>query len=552
MWPASNKPENVSRSYCYFYADSGKVPFSERYQFNGDPRHCPYADTDRFGASFPNGYNWYFDNFMNGADHSGKWLSLDGGLTGRLRARWRNRNCFDTARYFSWLRTAMTKTEAIWTTLTGFSYYYLSIGNDIGYDSANGYPSSIPVDGAPYGSATDVFEDTIAGGGTAGLGGSQKYVRSNNGAGTGIRSGGYWWSKPWIGELCQDGAFAGQWAAWGNLRAATGTGALTYRRIRRADVTTAQQPPGTVLLNAIARTQEEGCTSFFNIGTSGSTFHHQYQDGQTGALVGDGPQLAANYNFPIPTTAGISRPFGLATNTSGGVGDEFSYTTEYPRYSATKVVDFFNHTNGQTGSALVRHSEPGASPRAAFVVVNGIDRTTGSGSAFIARYSLLTQIHSYFAAGLSASNRVKQLPRLQIKTPTIVTELNDPSSVAVSWKVEWKRWDGLKYTANYADSFTEPENTLAYVLVYSRDNGKTWLNMMTEEPIEPGVLPWIAGVGPDPARTRLDVGAGDESWSWPTPAATFPEGTYIVRLQAFRTTESMHYSQHQEKIYVNR
>ena len=126
-----------------------------------------------------------------------------------------------------------------------------------------------------------------------------------------IRSGGYWWSKPWLGELYQDGAYAAQWAPWGNLRAATGTAALTYQNVGRGGITTSQQPAGTALAGAMARTAEEGSTSIFNVGSSGATFHHQYADGQTGALTGDGPQLASNYNFPLPTTAGISRPFAF-------------------------------------------------------------------------------------------------------------------------------------------------------------------------------------------------------------------------------------------------
>ena len=70
------------------------------------------------------------------------------------------------------------------------------------------------------------------------------------------------------------------------------------------------------------RAVREGCTSVFNIGTSSNTFRHQGASG-TGDLVEDGPQLATRYNFPIPTRASISRPFGLAAGSSGGVGDEF-------------------------------------------------------------------------------------------------------------------------------------------------------------------------------------------------------------------------------------
>ena len=64
-------------------------------------------------------------------------------------------------------------------------------------------------------------------------------------------------------------------------------------------------------------------------------------------------------------------------------------------------------------------------------------------------------------------------------------------------------------------------------------------------------LPWLAGA-PDPALTLNDGGVGNESWVWNTPAATFPEGSYIIRIESYRKTEPQHYSQHQEKIYVNR
>jgi prepilin-type N-terminal cleavage/methylation domain-containing protein len=552
MWPTANAPENLSKTYAWFHASPDTVPWSERYQFQGDPRHCPYADLDRYGLTTPHGHNWDFDNFSSsGTNAQANWLAFD---AARLRNGWLGRTSLDVGRYTQWLRTAITKTEAVYTTLTGFSYYYLSVGGDVGYDSANGFPSSVPMNGTPFGNAAaTVYEDTIAGGGTAGLGGDQKYVRSANGAAAGIRSGGYWWSKPWIGELYQDSAFATQWRPWGNLTAATGTSALTYKQVRRQDVTTAQFPTGTDLGLSMARLNAEGCTSVFNIGTSASTFHHQYQDGTTGNLTGDGPQLAANYNFPVPTTAGISRPFGLATGTDGGVGDEFSYTTEYPRYAADTVVNFYGHSGGQKGSALLRLREPG-NARAGYVVVNGIDRTIESGSAFIARYSMLSLIHSYFAAGDPAGvRRIKQLPRLQIVNPTIVTELNDPASIAVQWHLDWQRWDGLKYTNLYASTFAETQTDQCYVLLYSRDNGRTWLNMKDESVATPGVLPWIAGVGPDPARTKMDaVPAGDETFTWATPAASFPEGTYLIRIEGYRTGESLHYAHHQEKIYVSR
>lgn len=558
MWPTTNMPCNLARSYAWYCDSLEDVPFSERYQFQGDPRHSPYADTDATGASFPHGYNWFFDNMQNGVNATTSWLAFDGA---RLRDTWKGArgSGHDVGRLMYWLRTAVAKTEAVYTTLTGFSYYYLSLGGDVGYDSANGFANSIPMSGTPFGLSGSVNECTIIDGiGTASISGSLKYVRSNNGtAANGMRSGGVWWSKPWLGELYEDGAYAGQWAAWGNLRAATGSNALQYRLMRRADAPTVQQPRGTTLVNAYARLQEEGCTAFFNIGTSSphSTFHHQFADGGTGALVEDGPQLAQNYNFPLPTTAGISRPWGLTMSGAGTWGDEFTYTSEYPRFTASMVRKFYNSSASAsyTGSGLVRLREPGGA-RGGYVVVNGIDKTIESGSAFISRYSLLTLIHSYFAAGLpSTPNRVRQLPRVQVRAPTLITQIDDPASINVQWSVEWKRWDGLPYTTSYASNFSESENELVYVPLYSADSGLTWKNMRDGSTAALGVLPWITGTGPDPAKTLTDaVAGGNESFTWATPAADFPQGSYLIRIEAYRAAEALHYSQHMEKIYVNR
>ncbi len=554
MWPVRSKPQNVSTTYAWFVDSPTDVPFSERYQFLGDPRHSPYADTDRAGTTAPHGYNWYFDNLSDGSGNfTSHWLAFDGG---RMRDRWESRaGGHDLPRLFSWLRTAVTRTEAVYTTLTGFSYYYLSIGGDIGYDSANGFSNSIPMDGRPFGLSGDVFENTLTnGGGTGSIKGSLKYVRSNNGSGNGIRGGGYWWSKPWLGELFQDSAYVSQWVPWGNLRADQGTSAGEYRLVKRGDITTNQQPRGTTLLDAYNRTQREGCTSMFNIGTSSSTFHHQSQSNRTGTLTEDGPQLATNYSFPIPTTTAISRPFGLATNGSGGVGDEFNYTDEYPRFSAQMVTRFYDHENGQTGSGLVRLQEPGPNPRGGYIVVNGIDRTTESGSAFIARYSMLSLTHSFFAGGApGGANRIKQLPRLQIQNPTIITEIQSPTQLTVQWSTEWARWDGQAYTASYPVGFTEDETDMVYVPMYSTDTGKTWRHMMDDTLATPGRLPWIEGAGADPAKTTVDANDGaDEQFVWPVPPAQFPEGSYMIRVEGYRASESLHYVHHMEKIYIKR
>jgi hypothetical protein len=563
-WPVANSPANLSRSYAWYCDSLTDVPFSERYQFQGDPRHSPYADTDATGASFPHGYNWFFDDQRNGATNAtASWLAFD---PARIKDGWNKYtngvdfgrgSCHDVGRLMAWMRTAITSSEALYTTLTGFSNYYLSLGGDVGYDSANGFANSIPMDGAPFGLASDVYENTITdGNGDAALNGSLKLVRSNTGStSASLRSGGAWWSKPWLGELYPDAVYASQWAPWGNLRA--GTAAGTARLIRRDAVPSGQLPQGTTLVRAHARLQDSGCTSFFNIGTSSphATFHHQYQDGQNGTLVEDGPELAQRYGFPLSTTAAISRPFGLALDSSGLQGSEFPYATEYPRFAAQLVRRFYSHQASPTlvGSGLVRLQQPGGA-RGGYIVVNGIDKTTESGSAFIARYSMLSLTHSYFAAGLpGALNRVKQLPRVQILTPTLITELDNPATIELRWSSAWRRWDGQPYTTSHPAGFAEDESALVYVIMLSRDGGREWTNLLDDSPAEPGVLPWIDGVGADPARTRPDQGTGaDEVFVWNTPAADVPEGTYMLRIEAYRGGEALHYAQHMERIYVDR
>ncbi len=552
-WPTWDKPQNVSRTYSWFYDAVSGIPFSELCQMRGDPRHMPYEDLDRHGDTMPNGYNWHFDNLRNGAgDYSDYWRALE---PTRLRDGWRNATDHDAPRMLQWLRKSLIGSEAMFTMLSGFSFYYMSVGGDIGYDADMGYPSGVPMDGLPFGEMGDVFENTLNWTpGSNNQRGTRKFVRSNAGLSSGIRSGGYWWSKPWMGELFSDGDYAAQWKPWGNLRGTASGSPTGYRQIRRNSITSQQRPQGTSLGSRRAYLGAEGVTSFFNIGTSTSTFHHQTYAGTLGSLVGEGFELAANYGYSIPNSIEISRPFHLESSATGSVGSEWAYTDAFPRHDAQLVTRYFDHSSGSTGSGLVRLQEPVANPRAAYLVLNGLDRAAASGTTFVARYALISVIHSLFAAGRPGQdNRIQQLPRVEIKAPTLVDEIDDPETISVEWKTEWKRWDGAKYTDAYPDDFAEDDRDVAYRLLYSKDNGTTWQNMRTDETTRPGKLDWIDGVGPDASKTLSDWNAGgDETYTWNTPADTFPKGTYLIRVEAFRRDNGRHYARHEEKIYVSR
>ncbi len=532
-FPLPNDPGNLSTTYVYWTDTVADVPMTERAQFLGDPRHCPYADLKDGGANFPNGYNWFFDNFADGTNNAQpQWPGFS---PLRLRDGWRGRLELDWPRYAQLVRTSITNSEAIYTTLTGFSYYYIGLGGEIGYDAANGYPQSIPINLRPFGTDAGTGHiDTIAFGGDAALR-RQKIVRQS-------AASSYWWGIYWLGELYPDSA-ASQWLASGNLPA--GGGAGTFHQVPR-DTITLRLPFGTRLIPTNSATVFEGCTSVFNTSNGAGTFHHQFASGTEGVLEGAGLELAANYNFPMPSRTKISRPFGIDLTGYGSVGDEWFFPGDYPRYGTTIERTYYRHDWGPEGSAVVGLTTPGGT-RTAHVVVNGLDTTIESGTSFIAKYAVLSLMHSYFEAGHpSLPNHLTLPPRLEIMSPTEITELNDPATIPITWSTTWRRWDGKKYTQSFAASFSQSESELEYVVMYSNDGGQTFRFVQDDKVATPGTRP-------DAAHLIADGGAGNETLVWNTsPDSKFPQGSYLIRVEAYRKSEALHYSYHQQKIFVQR
>jgi|GEM_PF-664876 len=564
-WPVANQPANLSTTYAWrsnyslYHANQSFVPFSERYQFQGDPRHCPYTD-----VTAGHGYNWYFDNLRDAAANQvANWPGFDA-----TRIRNTNGSDFDgwhgsgtngtladsieldVPRYFQWMRNGLCTSNSIYTTLTGFSYYYMGNGNEIGYDSANGFTNSIPTSEKPFtgNQAVSRNEQSIIDAQTGGV----KLIREN------VNTN-YWWGKAWLGELYPDSAATG-WNTNGNLPTGVGTG--NFVRIRRQDVRSSgvnpvakpwSLPSGTTFSDhrTIRRLNAKGCTSFFNVGTSISTFRHEYRDATTGNLGAGGSELDATYNFPIASNTKISRPFRLDYNTTT---DEFSLA-EYTatRASASNLLTYYSHQDGTPpwlGSALLREQllASDATSPSCFIAVNGIDRTVETGSAFIATYSTLTLIHTFLSAGLPATpSRVTELPQIVIKQPNDATELKDPNTITIQWSASWLRWDGLPYTPQYPAGFTEDDTVLRYALLYSMDNGATWLHIADNTPATPG--------SPDQALWLNDsVLLGDEAYVWDVVNQVYlDEASYLIRVEAYRgNIPNVHYSFHQQKIFVDR
>ena len=181
----------------------------------------------------------------------------------------------------------------------------------------------------------------------------------------------------------------------------------------------------------------------------------------------------------------------------------------------------------------------------AFIVVNGLSPTGTAGVAFIARWSFLSLVQSFMEAGLTQiagapdPSRVRELPCVTITAPNDSIDINDPTTLNVTWTAEWKRWDGLPYTPAYPANFKE-DTPVRFALLYSRDNGRTWRHMQDETAATPGVRP---------ADALLTTAT---SYTWNVPAGGFPKGNYLIRIEAYRDGYALHYAFHQYRAFIKR
>jgi hypothetical protein len=87
---------------------------------------------------------------------------------------------------------------------------------------------------------------------------------------------------------------------------------------------------------------------------------------------------------------------------------------------------------------------------------------------------------------------------------------------------------------------------MEYVIMYSRDGGTSWLHVQDDSVATIGSKPT------NPYHLVADSGAGIETFNFSTPEPSFPAGTYLLRIECYRAGQSLHYSQHQAKIFIQR
>ncbi len=528
-FPEVNQPENFSETYTWWASSREAVPITERSQFLGDPRHVPYKDLMAGDPDFGDGYNWYFDDLRNaGEDALKDYPGIDGS---KLADGWNGSIRQDLPRFHELLRTGIVGGHAMLSNLTGHSYDYMGIGNEI----------EASVNQRPYGhpGRSALIKQVYRG--------KRYYVRSPGSRRT------YWLGMPWLGELYPDSAFASHWNVKGtdgmprgNLRAGGGKGRFFQQEQRLAYSQSANLAFGTMMINGQQQASEMGCIAFFNADNGGGgTFNHGYGKGR-GRLLVAGREIGDRYGIGLPTRADIGSPFRI--DDKGAKPPHWFHEPYLGTRGKVRVLkEYYDHPKVRYGAGLLELTDQ-AGIDSGFLVINGISRSSEWGTDSITRFAVLSMLHSYFEVGMSGlPSRPLMPPRLEIESPTLLSELDDPSSISIRYDIEWKRWDGPPYLASVSTGFVEDESQIYYALYYSRDMGRTWRYIQDDS------IALISTQPEDPAHRVADGNPkAPETYTWSTPAARFPQGSYLLRVEAYREGQALHYSQHTTQCYIDR
>ena len=511
-----NHPYNLSETYAWI--GNANLPATERYQLIGDPRHSPYLD-----VKLDHGYNWYW---IDTGEIAGD------GYSGFDRATygWSGNNVeIDYPRASNLVRSGLLRAGNLYTSMTGYTNFYIGLGGEVGADDANGFEDGIPVNGQPY----------------QGYVGSYHRKDKNDGTRTieeAANSGDdKWFGLTWLGETFPDTEYLvnSVYQTNGNLSSSL------YYQVRWDHLS-----HSSFSWCNKARTRKTGVDgpgTFFNaVGYSSGPFSHAFNQGASGTLQPEGQEMAAIFHFPLPTNFPAARPFNLDSPPHPDEWDMPEYTNVHSTNQF--LSEYYLNAVGKYSSALIS-MQSAANPEMnldtddyCFVVANGLDRGVYSGEGYFTRFVFMSLIHGVLRTGVPGTpGRMHQIPRVEITEPSAADGLENPTVVLVTWETEWFRWDNYKYLDSYPEGFTETDD-MVYAVKYSQDDGATWRYIQDRSPTD-------AGERPDASHECTSD--SQESWNL-TNATNYPAGNYLLRLETFREHIPSHYSYHQRRILIER
>ncbi len=600
-FPVNNSP-NLSRTWVWC-GDAYPPPYTERYQFLGDPRHCPYedvkegwqgaADATAGAVIGPNGYNWWFKDGaatgtyvgMNhdgytGFGAAGDFIGWEGAASsgGTPPA---DSNFIDAPRFYQMIRQGLLNCTAIWTTMNGYSYYYYGFGGEFGADQQP-FQGGVTLNQTPYLTTS-----------TTNLTGAAEIIPYNDPVSymrVISNTNDTWYEKSWLGELYPDSMYS-TWSSTGNLPVAGAniSNSTFYRKlygsvpvVNTAGTTTSCNGFGR---NLTSRAWQYGCTSFFD-----STFNHQ-SNADSATLLGLGVTCYSIFAYPLAQSVSCTRSWAINTTqtttewSTAPYGTTLRTTLTVPQVGGLSRY-FYDDTSSATynGTGVVQITDK--SGNVAYVVESGLAISPDVGTAQLGKTALVFMLRTFLDGGnYTGTAHITQMPLValycdspneQYSQPSTINLVVDGAVTTTTPKIVsgvtiingptdniWYRYPGN--TGNNANFYTEEYpgypnlNNSTYVekdsngnpltldinLLYSNDSEMDWYFVQDNSSAVMGVL--------DTSPNHLiQTNTFPYSYAWAVPSSGFPQGDYTVMVEAFRHSYPLNYSYHKLDLSISR
>lgn len=542
---------NVSETYAWI---GTAAPLTERFQFQGDPRHMPYAD-----VKARHGYNWYFAEIDSGPGDAGykHYDKTHDGWTytykyPNIGSDWTTRLNFDFPRYMSVWRTALLNSNSalvvgdpsLLFSKNKMTMAYASMGGSLGFGVSYKYPSNMApftISRKPW--TTDGSDAPAV---VNELGGPEEMqfidpTRKVDFASQRIvaRTDNSWMSIPWLGELFPDD----YWPTWrdkGNLP----TGAGNFYRADYSvfsstfgyatPLSFSSQVAGAALTSLLNGSQSGGDSKYAHmafLSESWANYHAFWRSLEDTFRVYMGrPRDRTTTRFSINRTSGGLKP------------------PEWTDYAAERteleIVREFMTPDGGGGdypyvTALIRMKDPGNPARMGYVIPNGNAFNYIAPDQCEAMEGLMLVNTSYEMANPSVNigARADPVASVVITEPVNNQEFTDPTAIDVKWTVDWKRFDGSPYTPDFpaAYAFGGP---VTFNLVYTSSTSfNVWRNAATH----------ARGF----AGRKASANNVTSPFVWNVPVGDVPAGRYVLRVEAY-TGSPQRYGYHEIWVEIKR
>ncbi len=544
-------PDYSQSTYVWVCRNLSEIPITEQFQILGDPRLSPYRDVVlnmRYNKYFayPEGtdLNTIRQNYFNNNSSIVLYNGYPSGRNPDLIS-------IDIPASFYIIREALSKSHSVFNSITGFSFYYVGLGQEIGGDSANSLPNGVPVSQAVFQNGNGVINGeqsiiTENGLNEAGFGVKNIIRLTNNnwGGNNNSNSQDYvaWgnFALPFLNEIFPDNQYT-YWKQNGNLSN------NEFKKRRWNDSLSTKFPN-----NRVVRTEVSGCASFFNAVPAGSNantnqwFMHGWGNDTSLAAHKQGSvnDMETAFNFSLPSDITAARPFQINLNFQGQPpewNDNFYISNRF--YNSIYNV-YYNHdgANGANIASAVIRSTKQNTINYYWVVVNGLSPQGSEAQSFVARYSIMSSLYAFLLAGNDTNanvNPIDMIPYINITNPINTQEINT-NNLNISWSVEFKRWDGRPYIPGF--SVSQNSNNYFYLIKYQKLGDNKWYFVQDINRAFP------CDLGDLPSDNSYKIYTTNYNWN----ISNLPNDMYWLVVEAHHNIRLNHYSYHMIFINVNK